>query len=169
MDARIFYYTLGTNVLGIAIFSVIMQLAFAQTSLGTLAAFAGIAILSFVLCAIASVGLMIDGLVRRKAISHSQAGWLGVASFGLGTFALISAFLSSLQFQDSTAACGGFPPGYWTGVNATVNRCSIWATTHQDWAAGLFVLVLLVSAVIFSTCVFTRLQIMKKSEENGGN
>jgi uncharacterized membrane protein YozB (DUF420 family) len=160
LDTRLLYWSLATGTAGIAIFYGLMQLV--QTSVQTLAQFAIVAIAVFAVFSAATVLLMIAGVIRRRSITYHQTAVLGVSSFVLGIFSLFLTWGSYFEYEDAGAACGGFPPGYWTGMNAIVNRCSIWVNLHQDWAAYLYGLVLLGSAVIFWACVITRLQIVER-------
>jgi hypothetical protein len=56
----------------------------------------------------------------------------------------------SISYADNQMACGGYPSGYWTNPNnATVNRCSIFVTVHEDWISYVNFVILLTCIVIF--------------------
>lgn len=164
VDKRFLYSSLATDVAGIVLVSILYEMALAQTSLTTAATIANVAIGSFAVTSVVSIMLMIIGIFLRRPITYRQLGIIGVSSFALGAFALYGAFVSVAGYGADKATCGGFPPGYWTGVNATINPCSIFVSVHEEWVSTIYILILISSVVIFSACVFMRLRIAQREE-----
>lgn len=149
LDSRLLASALVIDSIGILVFLSVYQFATSQSSLPEFSTVAGDAIIAFGL--FVSVGFLLSfaGLIRQRTMTRNQAVVAALGSFALGAFSLFSALTISILYQDDLAACGGFPPGYWTTGNVTVNRCSIFYSFHQDWVSDVFWTIVLASAVIF--------------------
>ena len=124
-------------------------IAITQSSVNAIAAAANDAILLLGLSTGLSFGLLLVGIVRRRPLSYRKLVVLALGNFAIGVFSLFQWFGNSLEYQDNQAACGGFPPGYWTTGNVTVNRCTIWISIHQDWVSSIYGVILLASVIGF--------------------
>ena len=116
------------------------------------------AILLLTLFAGSGFVFLLAGLARRRSLSYTHSGILAFGNFTIGVFSLFLSFAESIGYQDDLATCGGFPPGYWTTGNVTVNRCSIFVSLHQDWVSDIYLLILLTSAIAFCAVILTRLR-----------
>jgi hypothetical protein len=158
LDSRLLVSALVANVVGMTVFAIVYPTARTQNSLSAVASVADNAILLLTIFAGCGFVLLFVGLARRTMMSNIQAGVLGFGNFTVGIFSLIQSFGQSLEYQDDLAACGGFPPGYWTSGNVTLNRCSIFLSVRQDWVSSIFLLILLSSTIAFWAVVLTRLR-----------
>ena len=149
MDWRLLVSALVANAVGIIIFSIVYPTASTQSSVSAIAAAADDAIFLLALFAASGVALVLVGIVRRRPLSYGKLVILALGNFALGAFSLFQWFGNSLGYQDNQMACGGFPPGYWTTGNVTVNRCTIWVSVHQDWVSIIYGVILLVSVIGF--------------------
>jgi hypothetical protein len=129
-----------------------------QNSVSAVASVADNAILLLTIFTGCGLVLLFVGLTRRMKISNSHAGILAFGNLTIGIFSLIQSFSESIGYQDDLAACGGFPPGYWTSGNVTLNRCSVFVSVHQDWASNIYLVILLASANAFWAIILTRLR-----------
>ena len=158
LDWRYLLAALLANTLGITVFSVVYQTARNQTSVSAIGAVADDAILLLTLFAGSGFVFLLAGLARRRSLSYTHSGILAFGNFTIGVFSLFLSFAESIGYQDDLATCGGFPPGYWTTGNVTVNRCSIFVSLHQDWVSDIYLLILLTSAIAFCAVILTRLR-----------
>jgi hypothetical protein len=165
LDKRFLISALATDAVGIALFLVIYEIARRATSLSSVASGADIAIIILVISAGSGAILATIGVVHRLRISSNTAAGLGLASFVLGLSSMYPSFGSVVGFGDDQAACGGFPPGYWTS-NGQLNRCSIWIVSHEDWLATLFLVVLATAALIFWASIITRVRSSEVENRN---
>jgi hypothetical protein len=166
LDQRFLISALATDAVGTALFLVIYENARAASSLGTVTSGADIAIAILVTSAASGAICAAIGVVRGLGVTPNTAAGLGLASFVLGLSSLFFSFAFSLTFSDNLAACGGFPPGYWTS-NGELNRCSIWAVTHQNLVSITFIVVLTTAAIIFWASVITRMRSQHVRDESG--
>ena len=165
MDRRLLISALLANAVGITVFAIVYPTAPTQNSVSTVASVADNAILLLAIFTGSGFVLLFVGLARRMTMNTFQAGILGFGNLTVGVFSLIQSFGHSIEYQDDLAACGGFPPGYWTTGNVTVNRCSIFVSVHQDWVSNIFLLILLSSAIAFWAVVLTRLRLARRKAE----
>ncbi|HYU88593.1 MAG TPA: hypothetical protein VEL52_07895 [Candidatus Bathyarchaeia archaeon] len=165
MDKRFLVSAIATDAVGIALFLAIYENARIATSLSSVASRADIAISILVISVASGAILATIGVVHRLGISSNTAVGLGLASFVLGLSSLYLSFGSVVGYGDDQAACGGFPPGYWTS-NGQLNRCSIWIVVHEDWLATLFLVVLATAAIIFWASIITRVRSSEVENRN---
>ena len=159
MEWRLLVSALTANTVGIIAFAVVYPTARIQNSVSAIGTVADDAILLLALFAGSGFVLLLAGLARRMSLSYKQAGILAIGNFTIGVFSLFQWFGESIGYQDDLAACGGFPPGYWTTGNVTVNRCSIFVSVHQDWVSFIYGVVLLTSAIAFWASILNRLRL----------
>jgi hypothetical protein len=165
LDQRFLISALATDAVGIALFLVIYEIACRATSLSSVTSGADIAITILVISVASGAILATIGVVHRLGISPNTAAGLGLASFVLGLSSLYLSFGSVVGYGDDQAACGGFPPRYWTS-NGQLNRCSIWIVSHEDWLATLFLVVLATAAIIFWASIITRVRLSEVENRN---
>jgi hypothetical protein len=158
LDWRLLVSALVANAVGITIFSIVYPTVYNQNSVSTIAVAANDAILLLALFAASGFVLLLVGIVRRGPLSYRKLVILALGNFAMGVFSLFQWFGNSLEYQDNQMACGGFPPGYWTTGNVTLNRCTFWVSVHQDWVSNVYGVILLASAIEFWAVALTILR-----------
>ncbi|OLE75260.1 hypothetical protein AUG19_05935 [archaeon 13_1_20CM_2_54_9] len=162
MDWRLLGSALIVDATGIIVFLVVYPVARMQNTIAGIASAAEYAILVLAVSVGFGLCFMILGLARRRPLSYAQASVLAMGDFALGIFSLFESVGESIGYQNELATCGGFPAGYWTTGNATVNRCSIFGSVHQDWVSDIYGVVLASSIIAFCLLIYSRLRLARQ-------
>ena len=164
MDRRFLILALAIDITGLTIFSVLYNDATNGASLNSIATNAKNAILALELSATLGGVATAIGLAHRSGLDYKTSGALSLASLALGIFVLLASLRLGIQNGDNLAACGGFPPGYWT--NTGFNRCTAWIALQEDWVARLLLAPLATLALLFCASIVSialRLQRLTRS------
>ena len=163
LNQKFLLLALIANGIGTLVFSVLYQDIYRENSLSRVILVANVSITILALSAISGLVLTLVGLARAGSMTPKALAAMGVASFIVGIYSLFASFGSTIGYGDDTAACGGFPVGYWTN-GGEVTRCSIWASAHGDLEGPIFLVILVSSAIIFWACVIRRVHVTSQSD-----